>query len=404
MHQNLTLRMTAITVAMILSATAVAAPNLIESDLGSLNVNWSASTGLGYDSNVFRAPSAAYNDLTAAAAGALVTPKKESGFFIPYEVKAMAEKTHSQDMDLIGSVSMDGSLYLGGLANANEFNFDLAGGVKRVLKQKNKTENSLYFGVLLGKHQQIYVDRDSGLNKTTPTSGIDISGRYSYNSIGGEAEYQFRVGNIDYGINGKLIINDYQDPDAVSSEDHNLLSLGADASIPVSDQTKLDLSYSHKVRDYSKRHSRDATGLLSVANPLLNYSYDSFGLTVRNRISPQWVVYGDYHYRLRTDNHVGYNNYSRNRIGGRVLFTQARIKGRLSVHYWTRDYANGFAFDVPAGGAKTYSSLDFKLKVELKQTNNTALWTELVYDSQTATDLRFDYVRTQLMAGMNWAY
>lgn len=394
-------------IAMTLPAMAAAA-TVSNADSG--NIKWSASTGLGYDSNAFQAPRAPYIDYYAGKLNPVyltqpMVPQRKSGIFIPYEIKAELAKSRGQDSRLIGSVAANGSYYLGGLSNANEYNVRLHGGTEYVIAREGKAENTLYVGPLLGIHRQVYVDHDSGSSKTTTVSGTDISGRYNYMNYGVEARYKHKIGGIAYGFNGQYVLNDYEAVAAVAQLDHSYYSLGADASVPVTDQTKLELSYDHSARDYSNKHALDALGNYSSANnPLLSYSYNSFGATLRNQISPGWLLYLDYDHNTRADGFVGYDDYKENRYGARLLYSQGSLKTRLAFHHWGRDYPNGFAFDVPAQGAKTYSGNVLKFKAELEQTKNAAYWAELVYKSQSTTDLRYDYVRTQIMAGMNWAY
>ncbi len=386
--------------AMAFAASAPKSAPIVENS----NITWSAETGLGYDSNAYQAPRNPYIDY-ALGSNPLVVPKAESGFFVPYKIKVDAVKNRGQDNRLLGSAKADGSFYLGsGLSNANEYNVALHGGTEHVLARKEKSEDTFYVGALLSKHKQVYVDHDSGLGKTTTLSSTDISGRYSYTNIGLEAEYKHRIGKIDYGFSGLYTDNDYEDPVVVAQMDHTYYKLGADASFPVASKTNLNLSFDHSVRDYSDRHARDAQGVYSSANPLLQYSYNAAGATLRNRISDAWLLYLDYGRTLRSDSHMGYGDYSEDRYGARLVFEQGVFKTRLGLHHWARDYPNGFAFDVAGMGAKTYSGNDLKVRAEMAQTKNTTLWTELVYDSQQSTDLRYDYVRTQLMAGMSWAY
>ncbi|HEY0665750.1 MAG TPA: hypothetical protein VGD24_06775 [Gallionella sp.] len=363
---------------------------------------WYAKTGLGYDSNAFKAPSSSYIDL--AAGNAVVNPSAKSGFFVPYEVGAEVAKKSAQNVTLTGSAALDGSQYIGsGVTSASQYSVNLNGGAELVFARDGKAKNSLYGGAIIEKHNQVYVDHDSGADKTT-AGGADISARYNYTSLGGEAKYRHGTGRIDYGFSGKLLMNDYDNPAGVNPLDHTYITIGADASMPVFAQASLSLNFDHSVRDYTNRHARDANGTLANANPLLVYTYDALGATLRKRFSTEWLAYFDVDLSQRADNFVGYNDYTQNRIGGRVLFEQGSIKGRVALHHWSRDYPNGFAFDRPAGGSKTYSGNDLKVSAELAQGKNSAFWAELVYDSQTSTDLRYDYVRTVLMGGMNWKY
>jgi hypothetical protein len=374
---------------------------------GSTSFTWSAMAGLGYDSNAFQAPRSAYVDYAALPIGSnpVVVPQKKSGLFIPFELEAEIVQTHDLDTRLRGAATADGSLYpAGSVSDADEYNVRLRGGYEFVMGRKEKSENTFYVGALAGKHKQIYVDHDSGLGKTTTLSGIDISTRYSYTNFGIEADYEHRVGNVNYGLNGKYLLYNYDNPVAVSELDHNYYRLGADASFPVVQHMRLSVSFDHSVRDYANRHSRNAQGRILNANPLALFTYNSVGASLRNRISPQWLLYVDLDHSQRSDGYVSYDDYEENRFGVRVLFEQERIKGRLSLHHWARDYPNGFAFDVAGQGTKNYSGNDLKFKAELEQTKNSALWAELIHDFQSTTDLRYDYVRTQIMAGMSWAY
>ncbi|HSM99337.1 MAG TPA: hypothetical protein VLS47_10025 [Gallionella sp.] len=390
-------------IAMIVPSVAFAA---ITPPTGQGGIAWSISTGLGYDSNVYHAPRATYTDYAAVPVGSnpTVVPQKKSGYFIPYEMKAELAKKPERDNRLLGAVTADGSFYLGGFSNANDYNVRLLAGPEFVLGREGKSENTLYVGALIGKHKQVYFDHDSGLDKATTLSGTDISNRYSYMSTGFEAKYKHRTGKVDFGFVGQYINYDYEDPVVVSQQDHAYSRLGADVSLPIATQIKLDLSLDHTVRDYSDRHTHDAMGVYSSTNPLLLYTYNAFGATLRNRISPDWLLYLDYDHTQRADAYVGYNDYKENRYGARLLYEQGRFKSRLALHHWGRDYPNGFAFDVAGQGAKTYSGNDLKFKAELEQTKNSSFWAELVYKSQNSTDLRYDFVGSQIAAGMSWAY
>lgn len=371
------------------------------------DITWSVSTGLGYDSNAYQAPRAPYVDYAALPLGLnpTVVPQKKSGIFVPFEIKVETTKSSNRDTRLVGSVTATGSFYpQAELRNANAYNVRLQAGPEFVLARDGKVEDTFFIGALIGKHKQVYVDHDSGLDKTTTLSGTDISNRYSYMDTGLEAKYKHRTGSIDYGLHGQYILYDYEDPVVVSQQDHTYSRLGANVSLPVVSRIKLDLSLDRSVRDYSNRHSHDALGVYKSAYPLLRYTYNAVGATLRDRISPEWLLYLDYDHSQRTDAYVGYNDYRENRFGIRLLYEQGGIKTRLALHHWNRDYPNGFAFDVAGQAAKTYSGNDLKFKAELEQGKNTALWTELVYKAQHTTDLRYDFVGSQIMAGMSWAY
>ena len=174
--------------------------------------------------------------------------------------------------------------------------------------------------------------------------------------------------------------------------------------MPLYPRNMLSLSYEHAVRDYSSRRARDALGAETASNPLLIYTYNAVGAKWQNRLSADWRLDLDYDHTRRTDNFVSYDDSRENRYGVRLSYEQGRLRTRMALHHWERDYPNGFAFDVAGQGAKAYSGNILKFRAELEQTKNTALWTELFYRAQKSTDLRYEYARMLVMAGMRWTY
>lgn len=370
-------------------------------------VVWSTSVGLGYDSNPYLSPSAAYVDYAALPNGSnpVVVPRVQSGFFVPLETKVEAAHWLNRDTRLRGSADFDGHIFVDSdLSNANAYNARLSAGPEFLLARKGQIEDSVYVGVFAGRHKKVYFDRDSGTDKTT-AAGRDVSQRYSYLGTGIEAEYSRRTGAVDFGLNGRYARNDYEDPVVVSQLDHTYYKLGATLGFSVARATKLGLAYDHSVRDYSDRRSRNALGVYSNANPLLLYTYDDLGVTLRQRVAANWVAHVDYDYSQRVDGNVGYNDSTQHTYGARVLYKNGRLKGRLALERWTRDYANAFAFDEAVPGIKkTYDGTDAKLAAEWEQTKHLSLWSELAFRTQDSSDLRYAYDRNIIMVGIGWTY
>ena len=382
--------------ATLLSFTAAAATETKDEQS---KITWFTATGLGYDSNVYQTPSAPYLD-SAPAIPVVVTPVTQSGFFVPLEMKMTAEKNQNANSRLIGLVSLKGDFYTAANArNANVYDLDLSGGREHVLEQKGVVEDTIFYGVFVGKHEQTYADHDTGLEKIS-----GISDRYRYTSVGIEAEYKHRIGSVDYGVKGKYAQNNFADPVVVSQLDNTHLKVGADFEFEVSSASKLKLAYSHAVLDYSDRHSRDSSGVLSNANPLLVYTTNSVGASLRNRLSANWVMYLDYDRTHRTDDYVAYNDYTQNKTGVRILYGKDAVKARLALERWTRDYPNAYAFDVATQSEKTYDGSNLKFKAEWAQSADFSFWAEMIFNIQNSTDLRYDYERKQIMAGMSWVY
>lgn len=371
----------------------------INADQG--KVTWSAGTGMGYDSNAFQAPRKAYVDY-ATAGNPTVVPQEKSGFFVPYKASVEAEKQiEQQDGRLIGSATVDGNFYLGGLGNANEFNLEANGGALLNLGGKT-SKRTLYAGLVFEKHDKVYVDHDSGASKTT-AGGSNISNRYNYIGSGIEGEFKDNVADIDYSVKTRYQTNTFDDPVVVAAMDHTFFTVDGEADYHVKKGIKLKFSAAHSTRNYSKRHARRADGVYSsITNPLLKYTYNDLGVTLRNRISSVWAVYLDYDYSQRIDGYVNYNDYKSHRYGGRIAFEEELLNGRVSLHHWKRDYPHAFAFDVAGQAGKVYSGTDLKFKAEFVETKNLSFWAEAIITMQNSTDLRYEYDRKQLIAGVKW--
>ena len=70
--------------------------------------------------------------------------------------------------------------------------------------------------------------------------------------------------------------------------------------------------------------------------------------------------------------------------------------------YWDRDYPNAFAFDVSGQPQKTYDGIEARVKGDFALDKQWGLWAEYKYWDQNSTDLRYDYDRYQVMAGVKW--
>jgi hypothetical protein len=356
---------------------------------------------MGYDSNAHQAPRNAYVDYAVGATqNTTVSPQAKSGFFVPYKARVEAEKRHEMDGRLVGSATVDGRFYQGQI-KADEFNLAMRGGSAFDIG-KVDSKRTAYAGAVYEQHRQVYVDHDSGASKTTAGGG-DISARYNYTSIGLEGEYKHDMGSIDYAVKGKYLMNDYPDPVVVSQEDNTFVSVGGEIDYLVRASTKLKFSAARSTREYSDRHARNANGVYSsTANPLLKYTYNDLGVTLRNRVSSLWAFYLDYDYSQRIDGYVNYSDYNSHSYGGRLTFEEDLLKGRVSLHHWKRDYPHAFAFDVAGRAGKVYSGNDLKFKAEFVETKQLSFWAEAIITMQNSTDLRYDYDRKQIMAGVSW--
>ncbi|MFQ5465754.1 MAG: hypothetical protein ACE5EI_07490 [Thermodesulfobacteriota bacterium] len=362
----------------------------------------SVEAGLGYDSNAYLAPDVSYVDL-AATGTPTVSPRKQSGIFIPLGLDIDYRYAMSPTSDIIMAYDFYGRAYLDAdLDNANEYKNKVRVGPEFTLSGEGRRRSTLYFGAFGRFNNEVYFDRDDGLKKSSST-GVDISSRYNFAGIGGEAEYRNRLHKVRYKVFARFEFRDYEDPVVVSQYDHTYYAIGGKLNFKLADPTKLFLGYKYFVRDYDDRPSRDATGTALTSNPRLEYAYHDFDITLRHRFGKKLVSYLDYSFTLRDDRFVGYNDYSKHKFRVRGIYKAShRLRLRATADIWVRDYDNAFAFDDPTGGGKRYDGLGIDLKGEYAITGRLKAWVDVEYDNQNSTDKRYDYDRSQTMAGLSY--
>jgi len=368
------------------------------------------SIGGGYDSNAFQAPDAPYVDyyagqLLGGGINPVVVPQKQAGVFLPYEFKLQTSSDRKNETRTLSSVKAHGRFYPSSKTRpGSAFTVVAQTGKENLLARDGKKEDTFYYGALLRKQQQTYTDHDTGLPKTTTVSGTSIANRYNHTDIGAKFSYKHRTGGSNYGIRGQLTQKFYSDPVAVAPLDHTFLLVGADTAFKLGPDTKLDLDGSFSMRRYSARHSHDLQGAYAVTNPLLNYSFLKVDAKLDHRFSHAWSIQGEYKLTLRSDGFVHYNDYTENRVGGRLKYKADDFRGSFFLGYLSRNYPNAFAYDTPGQPAKTYSGFDVQLKGDWKMEKGSLFWTELSVRRRNTPDKRFAYSRTQLMAGKIWKF
>lgn len=368
-------------------------------------VTLEASVGLGYDSNVYEAPDAPYTDYAAIGGPVTVTPVKHSGLFLPVDftakytgildpkVRFLAE----YDFSLVKYVKSENN-------NADHWRHKIKAGIEYLIKRTDGRKDTLYIGPYYIKHKENYYDHDTGDNKVT-TAGEDVADRFSYDAMGFEAEFKKHTTTVKFGVNARYETRDYEDPVVVSQYDYSRKTVGGDVTFPIIDPMDLKLSYEWSSVDYDDRHARNESGQLFASAPLLQYTYNVYGVSLRNRLGKDLVVYLDYDRTDRTDEHVAYNDYQKDEYALRIIYTgikDTRLRAKIAT--WTRDYPNAFAFDEAGQAKKEYDGTDVTLKGEHKLTKAWGIWAEYKYVDQGSTDLRYDYSKNQALVGVSWEH
>lgn len=382
-------------------------------------LQWDAEIGLGYDNNIYRAPGDSYIDYGKicdptievncapredGANHALIEPVKQSGAYIPANVDLEYVNRLSGNNFMLVGYKFDSETYADSkYDNANNYGHKVRLGDEFVIENVGNKTHSVYAGGLFEYKKRLYLDRDTGEEQTS-AGNIDISNRYTYKSIGIDAQYKNRINAFQYDVEVKWYQRDYEDPVDVSQYDHTYFRLGGDVSYKLAKLTKLTLGYKYYVYDYDERPSRSSDGRLLTSNPAREYQYDKVDVTLRHRISKSWLAYLDYKRKTRTDKYVGYDNYTKDLVKVRIRYdVNKNHKIKFSYAYWERDYPNAYAFDnKDIGISKQYDGVDLKLSSTTQLDKSKSIAVDIKYVDENSSDLRYDYDRYKVFVSFQW--
>jgi hypothetical protein len=364
--------------------------------------------GVGFDSNAFLAPGAPYTDfaVVSAATGTspLVTPVVHSGFYIPIRFHAAYDGDPASRVRLLASYRFTNDMYpQSETDNADRFTHKLKAGLEFVLDRKGRREDTLDVVPFVGLHKEIYVDHDTGLDRT---SGVNvISNRYNYRSAGLDTSYRNRTAPVPYELRAFTEKRNYEDPAGITTElDNTYTSIGAGTEFQLAKPVELKLNYDYAWRDYDARRALDLNGNL-VPNTTRKYTYHKLNASLRNRLMKALVLYLDYFLILRKDEFVGYNDFTENKYRLRTIYDAAgAVRLRAEVSLWTIDFDRAFAFENPTQPRKTYDAWEATLEGEYRLRGPWSLVAGYRVRHQDSTDLRYDYDRYRIVAAVKYEY
>jgi hypothetical protein len=355
------------------------------------------ATGFGYDSNAFLTPGRSYFD---PFVGGIVSPRQRSGFFVPLEVKA--DHAAGEDrLRWLSSLDFRGKQYVQQrVDNADTYRTVLFTGAEYLLRRRGPYRDRITIGPTFAYNREIYVDRDTGLERTTAVTAADLGDRYIHHRYGLKAELRMRTTPVKYALRGEVRRYDYKEVPVLSSLDHLYYRLGATAEYDLFPPTTLGLGFAYFVRDFEDRPPRDRAGDLVLTGPDRKYKYYDFDLSLGQKVSSSWKLFLDYELLLRDDDFVGYNDYTRHRYRVRARYRDGDSELDFVVSWWKRDYPRAFAFDDPAFPRKGYETWEAKMTGERPMRGTWKLWAEYEYINQNSVDPRYEYDRHQIAAGV----
>ncbi len=363
-------------------------------------IKLSADVGLGYDSNAYRTHSENYVDPSAFVQPQ--TPIIQSGFFVPWDVRAKYASDKELGASLAASAAADGRNYLGSdLTNANEFKLIGRLGMNNLMARDGGRSEALYVGGLLGRVDNFNYDPDTGKARLVgPADDRNISNRDSYTTLGLEGNYDNELGDIRYGVMGVLEERTHDDPVVSDHYSNTYMRVGGNVEAKIMASSRLKATYLHTIRDFKERNARDLTGSRPNANGLLERSDNSYRLSLRNKIGADALVYLDYGLTTRTDNFVGYDNFTENKFGIRLDYAPGeQWRTRLALTWADVDYDNALAFNTAGQAKLTETNVDASIKTEYEFNKDQSVWVGLEHEVVNTNDLRYDYARNQFMVG-----
>ena len=165
----------------------------------------------------------------------------------------------------------------------------------------------------------------------------------------------------------------------------------------------LRLTAEYYSRRYGDRPSYDLDGRQRLGNPTIRYDYVSAALRARQRITDDMWFGFDVKRTERTDQYVGYNDYTRDDYSFEFHWSPgSRFDFEASATYRLYDYDNAFAFHNPAAAGKTQESLDVRLMSTYRVTRHLSIVSEARLREVVSNDIRIQYDRMQYVLGVRW--
>lgn len=395
----------AVAIARIERATAVSSEPVTgdapaDGDRPFANLELRARLGFGTDDNVFQAPDQNYVDFSSPGSP-LVTPEPVSGSYVPLSLSAKYVVNSLPYEGFYGAYRLAGRFYTDATANnADEFVQELSFG-NDYYRKEGQREREVQSAFTIGQHDEIYFDRDFGDPLTL--TGADLSDRMNYIRYGPQLSLRQSNRHLSFGANFKGQLWNYDAVDAVPEYDHEYFFAQLFAQVKFTASSLLRLTAAGHSRRFGDRPSFDLDGEQRLGNPGIRYDYVSLGLRARQRIFDGLWFGVDAERTERTDQYVGYNDYSRDSFSFELHWQPTeRLDFEASGIYRIYDYPNAFAFHVPAAGRKTQESAEANIMATFHLTERLSLVAEAIYRETVSTDTRIQYERRQYLLGVRW--
>jgi hypothetical protein len=368
--------------------------------IGEFNVRVDAA--YGHDDNPNRSPAEPYVDLSAPGQP-LVTPEPVATTYTPVDVTADYRfRNEAGDSDFVVGYQFDGDYFDDEFAN-DEVTQRLYFGADLMLGEHERRSRSLRPGMFVVQHYQRNFDPDNGIDRDI--DGLDVALLYSYKAAGMNAEFAHSLRAWQWGFDLHLERREHERAPPVPNFDNELYLGELFVRYALGDATTLSLELPRYRRVFDEYRARDLTGDMLSANAPLEYKYSGTGIGLDRRFGERIDLAFTYLRLTRVDGFAGYADYTQDVVTLRASFRPtSRFFLALGATSRVYDYANAFAYNEPAAGAKELEDLTGELRAEYRVSERWSVSADLATQDVTSTDERAAYSRARTVIGAAWRY
>ena len=362
---------------------------------------FSATASYAQDSNVYRAPSEDYVDLSDPAEP-LVTPVVYSAAFMPIDLNAAYVMTNeAEDTEFLFSYLMNGDFYDSEFANATRLSQRFSIGADIDLDAKDDRRRRLRSSFYMGTHEETNYNPDDGLDRSL--DGTDVADRLSYRGGGIDADYLHEFGRVLFGFEVDYQRRQYEDVLGLPSFDHEIYDNRAFVDVAINSRTEVGLGLGRMRRSYDERLARELTGEFSAGSDFVEYDYQDVELAFRRMLGPSLLAEVGVSRQKRVDAYVGYNDYLRDGTRVGINYQPSdRLYVQFGAAVYAYDYPNAFAFNNPVAGARQLDVNRIDILMDYALTSRLTLSLSAFNDSSSATDTREEYDLSIASLGIRW--
>ena len=363
-------------------------------------LSFSFKSGVAYDSNIYRAPVSEYLDLTDPTQPLSITPTEQSGSFVPVEADVGLQWGTSEHGRFFLDYNFDGRIYTDSeYSNANAFRNEVSVGGKTIVPEK-KGYRYLRSQFSFTRFDENYYDRDDGQDQLIGTT--DVSDRFNRTRIGPSIYYHRKRTKLGYGWRAEGYANDYADTlDYLDLSNQQYLA-GVHVSYYPWRTTEIRTGFDWSRREYSRRKAKSSSGIRFANNDDLEYDYQNYQATLRQKLSQRTSTVLSYRYTIRDDNFEGYDDYTRHTGRASLRYKSRRLEIQTGLTYRLYDFPNAFTFDLIGQGQKDLDTTYAHVNVDYEIMDGIFVRLEALRDMVNASDPRSEYDRDQIAMSLAW--